>query len=71
MNKILKILKKLIYWLTLVAPVIDAGKTIVNCVGAGIEQGKKDVANARQQANIDFFVDAHRSGNDDINQYLP
>lgn len=59
------------YWLTIVAPVIDAGKTIVNCVGAGIEQGKKDVEDARQRANIKYFIDSHRDRVNDINNYLP
>lgn len=48
------------YWLTVVAPLIDAGKTVVRCVNDGIEQGRKDVAEARKRANEEFFKSAYR-----------
>lgn len=71
MIKILNFLKKLMYWLTVVAPLIDAGKTIVKCVGDGIEQGKSDVQAAKERANIEFFKGSYRSRIDPIDHYLP
>lgn len=59
------------YWLTIVAPLIDAGKTIVKCVGDGIEQGKADVQEAKKRANIELFKNSYSSRIDPIDNYLP
>lgn len=61
MNKILIILKKLMYWLTVVVPLIDGTRTVVRCINDGIEQGRRDVEEARQRANEEYFKSAHQS----------
>lgn len=60
MIKTLNFLKKLMYWLTVVMPLIDAGRTVVRCVYDGIEQGRKDVEEARSRANEELFESSHR-----------
>lgn len=45
------------YWASVVAPVIDAGKAIIQCITDGIEKGRVDVRQAKEQANRQYFDD--------------
>lgn len=59
------------YWLTVVLPLIDSAKTVVRCVSDGIEQGRQDVRDAREQANKELFESSYKSRIDPIDSYLP
>lgn len=43
LNKFLKSLKEIIYWLTVIMPIIDGAKTVCKCISLGIEAGKADL----------------------------
>lgn len=49
------------YWASLVGPVIDVGKAIIQCVVEGVEKGRVDVRNAKEQANRQYFDDENSS----------
>lgn len=51
----MKFLKKALYWLSLVAPVVDAGKVIITAINDGIVKGKEDVAREKERANCELF----------------
>lgn len=71
MNKFIMSLKKLIYWLTVILPLIDGIKTTVGCVKNGIEQGKADVEAARERANEELFKSSYCDRLDRLDDYLP
>lgn len=49
------------YWLTVVLPLVDAARVTVRCVYDGIEQGRKDIEEARKRQNEEFFKSSYRS----------
>lgn len=59
MNSLIKILKKIIYWASVIMPVIDGIKTAAQCVETGIQQGKVDVQETKIRNNEIKFNDAN------------
>lgn len=70
LNKLIKSLKQIIYWLTVIMPVIDGVKTVCKCVSAGIEAGRADVRRAKDEAEADLFLDvSNGSSNLDLDEF--
>lgn len=62
----MKFLKKCLYWLSLVAPVVDATKVVINAINNGIIQGKEDVRREKERANCEYFNRCMSNTNDGV-----
>lgn len=59
--KIISYLKKVIYWLSIIAPLIDGVKNITELVMKGIEDERQSITEARARAKQDLFNDLERA----------
>lgn len=63
-------MKQIIYWLSVVAPIVDGIKTTCKCISAGIEAGKADVQKAKEQAEADSFLDLVNSNSLGLEEFF-
>lgn len=66
----MKLFKKIIYWLTLILPVIDGVKTVATAINDGIEKGREDVRREKERVNCELFSDCMSHSNDGIDAYF-
>lgn len=59
--KVIGFLKKVIYWLSVVMPVIDGIKNVTALVMKGIEDERQSIIEARARAKQDLFNDLERA----------